>query len=317
VIWPSDVGSVLNSIIDQHEALGKTPTISEKPPKTESMRSKIADWITIALAFPPVVKYFIVYVPIAKRWSEKMGDILSYSYWPETLFVISVLALVFSKIYFRKTEKQRNQAPLTTALPALPICTPEKRSEIDISEAQDVKDTLNDHKEYTFREAAKIFAGENADKNTIDAAEKLLRNAVYDKKLNANLAYHITPFIARVKGIIIQIYKEIRGDGWNGWDGWDGLSIETKTKHRELEIWLRKQASAEELYLFSDTEWNALTIEYIKHTGGEHLSIDWDNSTVTHTNINEYCMNEGIEHEHFNPKSGTPILKIGNNRPFY
>jgi len=74
------------------------------------MLSKIADWITIVFAFLTVVKYIIAYIPIIKMWNERFGDILRYLHiWPEVLFGISLLGFIFSKIYFRKTEKQRDK----------------------------------------------------------------------------------------------------------------------------------------------------------------------------------------------------------------
>jgi hypothetical protein len=67
--------------------------------------NKIANRITIILAFPVVIEYAIKYIPILKKWS----DILSYlHFWPEMLFGISVLLFVGSKIYFRKTEKRQS-----------------------------------------------------------------------------------------------------------------------------------------------------------------------------------------------------------------
>ena len=66
---------------------------------SEPLRSKIADWVTIASVGQLAVKYFITYTSIIE-----VEFLMKYFHiWPEILAAFTVAVFIFSKIYFRKT----------------------------------------------------------------------------------------------------------------------------------------------------------------------------------------------------------------------
>ena len=117
------------------------------------MRSKIADWVTIASVGQLVVKYFIAYIEV--EFLMKYFHI-----WPEILAAITVAVFIFSKIYFRKTATP--QSPTVSTIAAAPAqrAQPDKApDDSSCNERRKGVNILDARKKLTIYEAAAMAKG--------------------------------------------------------------------------------------------------------------------------------------------------------------